>query len=140
MEEKLTAIVERFKNGKSTLVGVLQDVSQAFGYLPEETLRDISAATQVPVSLFYSLATFYKSFRLEPIGKKHICVCVGRPATCAARPRWWTSWSGSWRSRPARPPRRQLHPGDRELPRGLRPGAPGHRQRGIPQQADQKGR
>jgi hypothetical protein len=27
--------------------------------------------------LFYSLATFYKSFRLQPIGKKHVCVCVG---------------------------------------------------------------
>ena len=77
MEEKLTAIVERYNSGRSTLVGVLQDVTQAYGYLPEETLREISAAIQVPVSLFYSLATFYKSFRLQPIGKKHVCVCVG---------------------------------------------------------------
>ncbi|MCK5007485.1 MAG: NAD(P)H-dependent oxidoreductase subunit E, partial [Spirochaetales bacterium] len=29
------------------------------------------------ISIFYSLATFYSSFRLEPIGKKHVCVCVG---------------------------------------------------------------
>jgi NADH-quinone oxidoreductase subunit E len=77
MEEKLLAIVDRYKSGRSTLVGVLQDVTQAFGYLPEEALREISRASEVPVSLFYSLATFYKSFRLEPIGKKHVCVCVG---------------------------------------------------------------
>jgi NADH:ubiquinone oxidoreductase subunit E len=77
MEEKLQAIVDRYKSGRSTLVGVLQDVTQDFGYLPEEALREISRAIEVPVSLFYSLATFYKSFRLQPIGKKHVCVCVG---------------------------------------------------------------
>ncbi len=36
MEQKLQAIVDRYKSGKSTLVGVLQDVPQEFGYLPEE--------------------------------------------------------------------------------------------------------
>jgi NADH-quinone oxidoreductase subunit E len=77
MEEKLQAIVDRYKGGRSTLVGVLQDVTQEFGYLPEEVLREVSRAMEVPVSLFYSLATFYRSFRLEAIGKKHVCVCVG---------------------------------------------------------------
>jgi NADH-quinone oxidoreductase subunit E len=77
MEEKLQAIVERYKSGRSTLVGVLQDVSQEYGYLPEEVLREVSRAIEVPVSLFYSLATFYRSFRLEAIGRKHVCVCVG---------------------------------------------------------------
>jgi NADH:ubiquinone oxidoreductase subunit E len=77
MEQKLQTIVDRYKSGRSTLVGVLQDVTQEFGYLPEETLREVSGAIEVPVSLFYSLATFYKSFRLEPIGRKHVCVCVG---------------------------------------------------------------
>jgi NADH-quinone oxidoreductase subunit E len=74
---KLTKIVERYKIGKSSLIAVLQDISQEFGYLPEEVLREVSGAIEVPISLFYSLATFYKSFRLQPIGKKHICVCVG---------------------------------------------------------------
>jgi NADH:ubiquinone oxidoreductase subunit E len=77
MEMKLQTIVDRYRSGKSTLVGVLQDVTQEFGYLPEEVLREISRQIEVPVSLFYSLATFYKSFRLEAIGKKHVCICVG---------------------------------------------------------------
>jgi NADH-quinone oxidoreductase subunit E len=77
MEEKLQGIVDRYRSGRSTLVGVLQDVTQAFGYLPEEALREVSRAIEVPVSLFFSLATFYKSFRLEAIGRKHVCVCVG---------------------------------------------------------------
>jgi NADH-quinone oxidoreductase subunit E len=77
MEQKLQTIVERYKAGQSTLVGVLQEITQGYGYLPQEVLHETSRATEVPVSLFYSLATFYKSFRLQPIGKKHVCVCVG---------------------------------------------------------------
>ena len=75
--EKMQTIIDRYKSGTSTLVGVLQDISQQYGYLPEEVLREVSQAIEAPISLFYSLATFYKSFRLQPIGKKHVCVCVG---------------------------------------------------------------
>jgi NADH-quinone oxidoreductase subunit E len=74
---KLAGIAERYKSGRSSLIAVLQEISQEFGYLPEEALREVSGRIEVPISLFYSLATFYKSFRLQPIGKKHICVCVG---------------------------------------------------------------
>ena len=77
MEPKLQTIVDRYKAGKSTLVGVLQEITQGYGYLPEEVLHETARATEAPVSLFFSLATFYKSFRLQPIGKKHVCVCVG---------------------------------------------------------------
>jgi len=77
MDDKTQTIIERFNSGRSTLVGVLQDISQEYGYLPEELLREVSARIEVPISLFYSLATFYKSFRLQPIGRKHVCVCVG---------------------------------------------------------------
>ena len=74
---KLAGIAERYKSGRSSLIAVLQEISQEFGYLPEEALREVSGLIEVPISLFYSLATFYKSFRLEAIGKKHVCVCVG---------------------------------------------------------------
>lgn len=75
--EKLQSIVERYRSGKSSLIAVLQDISQEYGYLPEEILHEVSRRIEVPISIFYSLATFYSSFRLEPIGKKHVCVCVG---------------------------------------------------------------
>ena len=75
--EKLQTIVERYKSGQSSLIAVMQDINQEYGYLPEEVLLEVSALIDVPISIFYSLATFYSSFRLEPIGKKHVCVCVG---------------------------------------------------------------
>ena len=75
--EKLQSIVERYRGGKSSLIGVMQDISQEYGYLPEEVLKEVAGRIEVPISIFYSLATFYSSFRLEPIGRKHVCVCVG---------------------------------------------------------------
>ena len=75
--EKLSQILEKYKSDESTLVGVLQDVNEAYGYLPEDVIRQVSDELDVPLSLLYSLATFYSSFRFEPAGKHRLCVCVG---------------------------------------------------------------
>lgn len=75
--EKLDTLLETFRSKKSSLIGLLQDVSEAFGYLPEEVLEQISEELNVPLSHLYSLATFYTSFRLEPMGEHHCAICVG---------------------------------------------------------------
>ena len=77
MDETLQQILEKYKQEQGTLIGLLQDIQEAFGYLPEEYLQEVSDALEVPLSRLFSLATFYTSFRLQPIGKHHICVCVG---------------------------------------------------------------
>jgi NADH-quinone oxidoreductase subunit E len=77
MEEQLQGILDKYKTEQGTLIGVLQDMQEAFGYLPEDQLLEVSQALDVPLSRLFSLATFYTTFRLEPIGKHHVCVCVG---------------------------------------------------------------
>ena len=74
---ELTEIFNRYRDEGGSIVGVLQDVSEELGYLPEEVLHQVSSELGVPLSLLYSLATFYTSFRLEPLGEHHVCVCVG---------------------------------------------------------------
>ena len=76
-EERMQQIVQDFKEGEISLIGALQQVSQIHGYLPEDALEELATDIDVPISQIYSLATFYTSFRLEPIGREHICVCVG---------------------------------------------------------------
>ena len=75
--EDLTPIIDKFRNERGSVIGLLQDIQVKFGYLPEEVLRTVSRELDIPLSRFYSLATFYTSFRLEPMGKHHICTCVG---------------------------------------------------------------
>lgn len=82
--EKIDKIIdkyeERFKDDHKVLIELFQDINQEFKYIPEESLTRISKRCEVPLSKLFSLATFYDSFRMEKIGKHHICVCSG--TTC----------------------------------------------------------
>lgn len=75
--EKLKSLIERHKNEQGSLIGLLQDISEEYGYLPEVMLREVSSEIEVPLSSLFSLATFYTSFRLEEMGRHRICACVG---------------------------------------------------------------
>jgi NADH-quinone oxidoreductase subunit E len=75
--DKLDTIINNFKSSQGSLIGLLQDVSEEYGYLPEHILEKISDELNVSLSHLYSLATFYTSFRLEPLGEHHCSICVG---------------------------------------------------------------
>ncbi len=75
--EKIDQIIEKFKNEKGTIIGLMQDIHGEYRYLPEEVLLRVSAELDIPMTKLYTLATFYKSFRLEPVGKHHVRVCIG---------------------------------------------------------------
>ncbi len=75
--EKLPGLIEKYRRENGTVIGLLQDIHEEYGYLPEEILDRTAKDIDVPLSTLYSLATFYSSFRLEPMGKHHICACVG---------------------------------------------------------------
>ncbi|HEB29859.1 MAG TPA: NADH-quinone oxidoreductase subunit NuoE [Spirochaetes bacterium] len=76
-EEKLDQIIEDFKIEQGTIIGLMQDILEIYRYLPEEALQKISSELEIPLAKLYTLATFYNSFRLEPVGKHHVCVCIG---------------------------------------------------------------
>jgi len=73
----LQPVIGRYRNREISLIGLMQEVSRLNRYLPEEVLNELVGEIGVPISLFYSLATFYKSFRLSPTGRNHVCACVG---------------------------------------------------------------
>jgi NADH-quinone oxidoreductase subunit E len=60
-----------------SLVMLLQEVQQRYGYLPQEVLREIAGRIDVPLARLYGLATFYRSFSMTPRGKHELCVCTG---------------------------------------------------------------
>lgn len=62
---------------KSSLIPLLQDVQEIYGYLPETALNDVSDFVEMPLSRVYGVATFYNQFRLTPLGENVIRVCRG---------------------------------------------------------------
>lgn len=75
--EKLDAILEKYRESKGTLIPILQEVQNVYGYLSKDVLIYIAKKTQIPISQIYGVATFYSQFHLNPRGKHIIRVCQG---------------------------------------------------------------
>ena len=73
----IDAILEKHGTGEESLIAVLKDIQNQYGYLPQEALRHVSEKLAVPLSKIFCIATFYSSFSLEPKGKNVISVCQG---------------------------------------------------------------
>lgn len=71
-------ILSKYNEGdKSSLIPILQDIQDDYGYLPEGELSKVSKHLDMPLSRIYGVATFYNQFRLTPLGKNVIRVCRG---------------------------------------------------------------
>lgn len=76
--DELTRIYELHPGGKrESLIPILQDAQECFGYLSREVMSDIGSHLHLPVSKVYGVATFYNQFRFEPQGETHCQVCRG---------------------------------------------------------------
>jgi len=74
---KVDAIVARYTDPAGTIIGMLQDVQEAFNYLPQDALVYLSDKAEVPLSRLYTVARFYNTFSLKPRGENIIRVCLG---------------------------------------------------------------
>lgn len=75
--KKVKEIVDRYGAEKSSLIAILQDMQEAFGYLPKDALIFLNEVVDVPLARIYEVATFYNAFSLTPRGKYLVEVCAG---------------------------------------------------------------
>jgi NADH-quinone oxidoreductase subunit E len=75
--EEVDAILDKYGFRHDALIGILQDVQRLENYLPRETLQYVREKLDVPLSQIYYIVTFYKSFSLEPRGRRIVKVCLG---------------------------------------------------------------
>lgn len=85
--DRLEEILARHGFDPSSVIAVLQDVQEEYGYLPREALTYISDRLGVPLSQVYSLATFFRAFSLKPKGRHRIVVCMGTACHVRGSPR-----------------------------------------------------
>jgi NADH:ubiquinone oxidoreductase subunit E len=60
-----------------SLIPILQQVQDAYGYLPAEILAEVSRQTGLHANHMFGVATFYEQFHLEPRGRHTIKCCRG---------------------------------------------------------------
>ncbi len=75
--KKAGEIIAKYHGERSSLIAILQDVQEAYRYLPKEVLSYISKKVTLPLTKIYEVATFYKAFSLTPRGEHIVKLCVG---------------------------------------------------------------
>jgi len=74
---ELEPVIEKYGNVRGSLISILQQAQDIYGYLSLPIINYISAKTGVAPAKIYGVATFYTQFRLEPIGEYLIMLCKG---------------------------------------------------------------
>ncbi|PKP53407.1 MAG: NAD(P)H-dependent oxidoreductase subunit E [Bacteroidetes bacterium HGW-Bacteroidetes-1] len=75
--QQVVEIIKKNNSDKSRLIPILQQVQEAYRYLPPQVLTYVATALNMPVAEVYGVATFYAHFSLEAKGKYVIRVCDG---------------------------------------------------------------
>lgn len=75
--EQFEKKLRKYKGMDGSIIPLLQSAQEIFSYVPEFAIERIADLTKTPPSNIYGVATFYKQFRLAPVGKHIIRVCQG---------------------------------------------------------------
>ncbi len=70
-------VVDKYGGRKRSLIPILQDLQEHFRWLPAEVLDEVAGLLGLAPAHVWSVATFYKSFSLEPRGRHTCTVCLG---------------------------------------------------------------
>ncbi|MFH1371618.1 MAG: NAD(P)H-dependent oxidoreductase subunit E [Planctomycetota bacterium] len=86
-EQVIERVVAEHHGSLGGMLTILSEVQAQYGYLPEDSLRRVAAATGVSLTDIYGVATFYKAFSLKPRGKHLVSVCLGTACHVRGAPR-----------------------------------------------------
>jgi NADH-quinone oxidoreductase subunit E len=73
----LDGVLEKYASVKGSLITILQQAQEIYGYLPTDVIYYIAEKTNSTPAKVMGVATFYTQFRLQPIGKYLIMLCQG---------------------------------------------------------------
>ena len=74
---RLEPCLEKYADIKGSLITVLQNAQELYGYLPADLLSYIAFRTGVKPAKVFGVVTFYTQFRTKPVGKNLILLCQG---------------------------------------------------------------
>jgi len=76
-KNELEKLVETWKGKKGTLIMILHEIQNKYGFIPEDVSMKLADLLDIPLARIYEVLTFYHYFKLKPPGKYKISVCMG---------------------------------------------------------------
>jgi len=77
IEKEMKEILEKHPKQKDSLIAILNEVQEKYGYIPKSSQMEISKYLDMPMAEIYGVITFYSRFTTSPKGKYNIAVCLG---------------------------------------------------------------
>ncbi len=77
LENKCRKILNKYNKEQGSIISMLQDIQDVFGYIYEDAVNWLSDQMNIPASNFYGVATFYSQFYFKPRGKNIVTACCG---------------------------------------------------------------
>jgi len=77
LQNKCQKILDKYNKEDGSIISILQDIQDVFGYIYEDAVNWLSDQMNVPASNFFGVATFYSQFYLKPRGKNIVTACCG---------------------------------------------------------------
>lgn len=74
---KLEQVIATNKDKRGSLIQVLHEAQDIYGYLPMSVQKIVAEGMGIPLAEVYGVVTFYSGFTLKPKGKNKISVCLG---------------------------------------------------------------
>ena len=75
--KKLSTILEKHRNERNGLIPILLEIQKECGYLPKDWMKKVGEFLGMKPVDVWGVATFFNQFRLTPLGKNHMKVCMG---------------------------------------------------------------
>lgn len=77
LPDKLNEYINNWKYKKGSLIMILHSVQEYYGFVPQKICFTLAKELKIPLARIYEVLTFYNYFRLKPIAKYNISVCIG---------------------------------------------------------------
>ena len=75
---ELGQLLAKYPRGeRGAVIPLLQEVQEAYGYVPPEAADQIARFANVAVGEIFGVASFYSQFRFTKPGEHHVKVCSG---------------------------------------------------------------
>ena len=75
--QQIDDILCRFSRDRGSLIPVLHEIQNHFGYLSSEAMEAVARYLSLSDSTVYSVATFYAGFKFAPSGRHSVKACRG---------------------------------------------------------------
>lgn len=76
-KEETLAICEKYPKKEDSLIGILNEIQEKYGYIPEACQMVTAEYLEIPLAKVYGVITFYSRFTTIPKGEYDVSICMG---------------------------------------------------------------